>query len=67
MNVEKEEIYIAFALFATDLLDELYERIKHGDDEHQRWLREEIDKFKNEITDGITKENVISDDEANFY
>jgi bacterioferritin (cytochrome b1) len=31
------------------LVDRLFERIKHGDEEHQRWLREALDKFRPDI------------------
>lgn len=28
-----------------ELFNRLFERIKHGDEEHQKWLKEEIEKF----------------------
>ncbi len=31
------------------LLDRLYKRIEHGDDEHRKWLKDEIEKFKDEV------------------
>lgn len=31
------------------ILDELYERIKHGDDEHKKWLKDEIQKFSDDV------------------
>lgn len=33
-----------------DLFEQLYEQIKHGDEEHQKWLKDEIDKF---VTDKV--------------
>lgn len=32
-------------------LNDLYEEIKHGDDEHQRWLKEKIETFKSNLLD----------------
>jgi hypothetical protein len=29
----------------VSLMRELYEEIKHGDDEHQRWLKDAIESF----------------------
>lgn len=28
-----------------ELLYELYDKIKHGDDEHQKWLKDAIEQF----------------------
>lgn len=30
-------------------LDELYEDIKHGDEEHQKWLKDKIEEFKKSL------------------
>ena len=29
-----------------ELLDKLYEDVKHGDDDHQKWLKDKIEEFK---------------------
>lgn len=33
------------------ILDSLYEAIKHGDEEHQQWLKDKIDEFYNHLED----------------
>jgi hypothetical protein len=32
-----------------ELLDKLYEESKHGDNEHQQWLKAKFDSFKQTI------------------
>lgn len=34
----------------NNYLQALYDKIKHGDDEHQKWLKEEMEKFSNEVS-----------------
>lgn len=34
--------------YLKESMDELYEKIKHGDKEHQAWLRKEMTSFVNE-------------------
>lgn len=31
------------------LLDRLYEEIRHGDEEHQKWLKDKIEEFKKSL------------------
>lgn len=35
--------------FGSYLLDEVYEHIKHGDEEHKMWLATELEKLKKEL------------------
>lgn len=37
--------YISFENDATKLFSDLYNQIKHGDDEHQQWLKDKMDEF----------------------
>lgn len=39
----------------STFLDELYEEIKHGDEEHQRWLKSKIEEFKNRKLSQLNK------------
>lgn len=32
-------------MISRDVIDQLYEALAHGDDEHRAWLREAIDNF----------------------
>lgn len=32
-----------------EMLDDLYESIKHGDNEHQTWLKFKIEEFKKKV------------------
>lgn len=32
-----------------DMFDELYEEVKHGDEEHMKWLKDKIEDFKARI------------------
>lgn len=34
---------------ASKVLDDLYEEIKHGDEEHQKWLKDKIEEFKKSL------------------
>jgi hemerythrin-like domain-containing protein len=36
-----------------DVFEDLYERIKHGDQQHQEWLKAEMTKYLNEINKKI--------------
>ena len=39
----------ALEVDTNKVLDDLYEEIKHGDDEHQKWLKDKIEEFKKSI------------------
>lgn len=49
----QKEISKAFAKdrlnLISPILDSLYEQIKHGDKEHQEWLKNKIEEFKKTI------------------
>lgn len=35
--------------YLRSVLDQLYEEIKHGDDEHQAWLKAKIDMYYEDL------------------
>lgn len=47
--IVKEIAIEASKVFSYNLLDYVYESIKHGDDEHQKWLKDKIEEVKREI------------------
>ncbi len=34
-----------------EILNQLYDEIKHGDEEHQQWLKDKIDEFALQVGD----------------
>lgn len=59
-----------------DIMDLVYERIKHGDESHQKWLRDECIKIQLELEDAnrLTRaarhpdsHRVAHDSEGNYY
>ena len=49
-NGNYQTYFPSYAKFAKQLLEELYEEIKHGDEAHQQWLKKKMNEFlkKNE-------------------
>lgn len=39
------ELDVSILYNFKELLDNLYEEIKHGDEEHQKWLKNKINEF----------------------
>lgn len=35
--------------YAKYILDATYQHIKHGDDEHQKWLKDKLEELKKEL------------------
>jgi hypothetical protein len=35
--------------FSIYLLDQVYETIKHGDEEHMKWLKDKVEELKKEL------------------
>lgn len=48
MSKQNENKEVLCKEIISDFSKKLYDRIKHGDKEHKRWLREEIKKFTDE-------------------
>lgn len=44
--VSTEDVYDILNITWNRLLDEVYEQIKHGDAEHQKWLKNKLEEIK---------------------
>lgn len=55
ISIGTEEYFDALVPDIDKVLVDLYEHIKHGDEAHQQWLKDEFQKFK----DGILTRNKL--------